>query len=204
MGSVVLGVTSEGMDGMIRSKTLLAALIFLAASAPARAAVVISFYAHHLSSAGFWVEFPHAYVTLVGTTEVGTLPVKANFGFTPPVVTPAILLSRVEGAVVSAKDDYIAADQPKFSFPLTDKQYGAVLAVVERWRTAPQPSYEIDTHNCVIFVKEIAVAVGLAVSDDQRFVREPNDFLDDVRTRNAAFLTRVNGGHGQSARSAER
>jgi hypothetical protein len=186
---------------MIRLKTLLAVLVLLATSLPAQAAVVISFYAHHLSSAGFWVEFPHAYVTLVGTTETSSLPVKANFGFTPPVVTPAILLGRVKGEVVSAKDDYIAADHPKFSFPLTDKQYGVVLEVVERWRSAPQPSYELDTHNCVIFVKEIAVAVGLAVSDDVRFVRNPNDFLDDVRARNIALLSRLNGGRGETART---
>jgi len=187
---------------MIRLKTLLVGLVLLAAGTPAQAAVIISFYAHHLSSAGLWVEFPHAYVTLIGTTEAGSLPVKANFGFTPPVVTPAILLGPVNGAVVSARDDYIAVDRPKFSFPLTDKQYAAVLAVVERWRTAPQPSYELDTHNCVIFVREIATAVGLAVSDDERFVRSPNDFLDDVKARNAAFLARSTSGSGQTAQAA--
>jgi hypothetical protein len=77
-----------------------------------------------------------------------------------------------------------------------------VLAVVEKWRSAPQPSYELDTHNCVIFVKEVALAVGLAVSDDERFVRNPNDFLDDVKARNAAFLARVNGSRGQSPLAA--
>jgi hypothetical protein len=183
---------------MIRLKALLTVSALLA-TAPAQAAVTISFYAHHLSSAGFWIEFPHAYVTLIGTTETGALPVKANFGFTPPVVTPAILLGPVNGAVVSAKDDYIAADRAKFAFPLTDKQYAAVLAVVEKWRSRPQPSYELDTHNCVIFVKDIAVAVGLEVSDDPRFVRNPNDFLDDVRARNAVFLTHANGSHAEPA-----
>jgi hypothetical protein len=187
---------------MSRLKALWVSLVFLAAAPPAQAAVVISFYAHHLSSAGFWVEFPHAYVTLTGTTETGALPVRANFGFTPPVVTPAILLGPVDGEVVSAKDDYIAADRPKFSFALTDKQYAAVLAVVDKWRSRAQPSYEIDTHNCVTFVKEIAVAVGLEVSDDARFVRNPNDFLDDVKARNAGFLARSAGGHGESRQTA--
>jgi hypothetical protein len=188
---------------MSRLKAIWGALVLLlAAAAPGQAAVVVSFYAHHLSSAGFWVEFPHAYVTLIGTTETGALPVRANFGFTPPVVTPAILLGPVDGEVVSAKEDYIAADRPKFSFALTDKQYAAVLAVVGKWRSRLQPSYELDTHNCVTFVKEIALAVGLEVSDDARFVRDPNAFLDDVRVRNAAFLARANGGHGESQQTA--
>jgi hypothetical protein len=187
---------------MSRLTAIWVAFVFLAAAAPAQASVVITFYAHHLSSVGFWVEFPHAYVTLTGTTVTGALPVKANFGFTPPVVTPAILLGPVNGEVVSAKDDYIAADRPKFSFALTDKQYAAVLAVVDKWRSRPQPSYELDTHNCVTFVKEIAVAVGLEVSDDARFVRNPSDFLDDVRARNGVFLARANGGRGESQQTA--
>ncbi len=51
-------------------------------------------------------------------------------------------------------------------------------------------SYEIDTHNCVIFVKEIAVAAGLAVSNDRRFIHAPGDFLEDVAVRNAAITGR--------------
>jgi hypothetical protein len=183
---------------MIKLRALWAALV-LVATTPAHASVVISFYAHHLSSAGFWIEFPHAYVTLVGATDTGALPVKANFGFTPPVVTPAILLGPVDGAVVSARDAYIAADRAKFSLPLTDGQYAAVLAVVDKWRSRPQPSYELDTHNCVTFVKDIAAAVGLEVSDDERFVRDPNAFLDDVKARNTAFLARANGAQAEPA-----
>ena len=78
----------------------------------------------------------------------------------------------------------------------------AALAVVEKWRSAPQPSYELDTHNCVIFVKEIAAAVGLTVSDDERFVRDPAGFLDDVKARNAAFLMQMNTGHSQTVQAA--
>ncbi|HEX4304149.1 MAG TPA: hypothetical protein VHZ78_15235 [Rhizomicrobium sp.] len=163
------------------------------AAAPCAAAVTISFYSHHLGSKGLWVEFPHAYVTLTGTTEVGALPVKANFGFTPPVVGPSILFGKVDGAVVSAQDDYIAADTPHFSLALSDKQYAAVLAVVAKWQNAPQPSYDLDTANCVIFVKAIATAVGLSVSDEAKFVRDPKGFLEDVKSRNTQFLARAGG-----------
>jgi hypothetical protein len=170
----------------------LAAIAFvLAPLAPAHAAVVISFYAHHLGSKGMWVEFPHAYVTLNGATEVGALPVKANFGFTPPVVGFSILFGKVDGEVVSAQDDYIAKDRPLFALPLSDRQYGAVLDVVAKWRNAAQPSYDLDTHNCVIFVKEIAAAAGLTVSDETKFVRDPNGFLEDVRVRNTEYLARA-------------
>lgn len=159
--------------------------------APAQAAVTISFYAHQLGSKGMWVEFPHAYVTLIGASDAGGPPVKANYGFTPPVVGPSILFGRVDGEVASVDDGYIAKDRPVFTFALTDAQYTAVMAVVERWRDAPQPSYDLDTHNCVIFAKDVAAAAGLVTTDDGQFVRDPANFLADLRIRNVAFLTRA-------------
>ena len=164
---------------------------------PAEAAVTISFYAHQLGSRGVWVEFPHAYVALSGTPDAGGAQVKDNYGFTPPVVGPSILFGRVDGAVVAVDDAYMAKDRPAFSLALTDRQYAAVLAVVERWREARQPSYDLDTHNCVIFVKEVAAAVGLATGVDDPFVRDPAGFLADLGSRNLAFLAR------SSARLAE-
>ena len=169
------------------------AFVLLGATA-AQATVIITFYAHHLGSKGFWVEFPHAYVTLNGTTDVGGLPVKANFGFTPPVVGPGALFGWVEGAVVGADDDYVAKDTPAFSLPLTDQQYATVLAVADKWRKFPQPSYEIDQRNCVLFVKDVAASLGLAVSDDPKFVREPALFMADLKARNGALIARAHGG----------
>ena len=43
----------------------------------------------------------------------------------------------------------------------------------------PQPSYDIDEHNCVLFVKDLAMAAGLTVSDDKKFIHAPGDFLED-------------------------
>lgn len=172
------------------------------AIAPAKAAVTISFYAHQLGSRGMWVEFPHAYVTLVGTADAGGPPVNTNFGFTPPVVGPSILLGRVEGVVIGADDAYVAKDRPYFSFALSDGQYAAVLAAVERWRNYPQPSYDLDTHNCVTFVKEIAAIVGLATSDDPSFVRDPAAFLADLKSRNAVLLAQLNARRVDTASAA--
>ncbi len=171
---------------------------------PAGAAVTISFYAHHLGSKGMWVEFPHAYVTLTGAPDAGGPSVKANYGFTPPKIGPSILFGRVDGEVDSVDDAYIAKDIPYFSFALSDSQYAAVLATVTRWRDDAQPSYELDTHNCVIFVKEIAAAAGLRTGTDDPFVRDPAHFLTDLRERNAAFLTRTDTRLAGASLSANR
>jgi hypothetical protein len=89
----------------------------------------------------------------------------------------------VEGAVLSMPDDYIATTKPHLSLPISDEEYRAVLAIVERWRKYPQPSYNLDTHNCVTFVKEIAIALGLPASNDVKFVRSPKEFLEDLQLR---------------------
>lgn len=122
---------------------------------------------------------------------------KANFGFTPPVVGPDVLFGWVNGAVIGADDAYVAKDTPYLTFPLTDKQYAAVLSVVERYRSYLQPSYEIDKRNCVLFVKDIALTLGLSASDDAKFVREPEMFMADLKERNAAFVARLNAPVGQ-------
>jgi hypothetical protein len=75
-----------------------------------------------------------------------------------------------------------------FSYPLTDSQARAVLATVEKWRDAPQPSYDLWTHNCVHFIRDIAVAAGLTVASDDSNRFDPRAFLDDVEKRNAALL----------------
>jgi hypothetical protein len=174
------------------TRGLLAIAFAMLCASGAHAAVTIAFYAHHLGSKGLWVEFPHAYVTLNGTTEVGALAVKGNFGFTPPVVGPDVLFGWVYGVVIGADDEYVAKDTASFSMPLTDKQYATVLAVAERWRNYPQPSYEIDKRNCVLFVKDVAASLGLAVSDDTKFVRDPAAFMADLKARNADLIALAN------------
>jgi len=177
----------------VRRLGLLLALLLalLGAGAPARAAVTIDFYSHDLTlvARGLNTYFPHALVILRGTTEDGT-PVNANYGFTAKTVFFNILWEKVTGEMDPSPlpPGYLDGAHRQFSFPISDAQYRDVLAVVERWRTWPQPSYDIDARNCVIFVKEIAQALGLAVSDERRFVRAPREFLLDVAQRNATFL----------------
>ena len=169
------------------------ALLFalLAATAPARAAVTIDFYSHefNLFGQGLNTYFPHGFVILRGTTQDGT-PVSGNYGFTARNIFINVPWEKVMGEMDPSPlpPDYLEGADHRLSLVVSDEQYRAVLATVERWRNWPQPSYDIDARNCVIFVKEMAQTVGLQVSEDKKFVRAPIEFLIDVAQRNAAFL----------------
>jgi len=177
----------------------LAIILLLLSVARADAAVTIDFYSHKLAMApGLNTYFPHGFALLSGTTEDGT-PVKANLGFTAKNIFFNVLWEKVTGELdpTPLPDGYVNGAVNHFAFALTDAQYRAVMAVAEKWRSAPQPSYDIDEHNCVIFIKEVAAAAGLAVSDDVKFIHAPGDLLDDMAVRNSAFLA----AHGTVYRS---
>lgn len=168
-------------------RLLIAFVALLAFTASAQAQIVLTFYSHRLNLQGIYLNFPHAFIALSGTTSSGQ-PVKTNFGWTPPSVTPAILLGRVDGVIAVADDAYVSEGRPAFSIVISDEKYRALLALVATWRAYPQPSYDLDERNCVSFVKAAAVTVGLSVSDDPKFTRAPKEFLDDLAQRNAALI----------------
>lgn len=171
---------------MMRWLGVLALLVGLAA--PAEAAVTATFYSHKFRLVdGLNTDFPHGFVVLAGTTDAGK-PVNLHLGFSAKNIFFNVLWEPVEGALddEALTDAYVGDSIRHFTVTLSDAQVDAVLAVEHKWRTWPQPSYEIDTHNCVIFVKEIAVASGLAVSDSKKFIHAPGDFLRDVAARNSA------------------
>jgi hypothetical protein len=160
---------------------------------PASAAVTITFYSHKFQLMdGLRTDFPHGFVVMQGATEDGT-PVNVHLGFSARNIFFDVLWRPVEGALddEALTDAYVDDSIRHFALPITDDQYRAVMAVEHKWRTWPQPSYEIDTHNCVIFVKEIAMAAGLAVSDNPKFIHAPGDFLEDVAVRNASITGRT-------------
>jgi hypothetical protein len=177
----------------LKGRGLFAGLFFVALgwAAPARAAVTIDFYTHELAlvASGLNTYFPHGFVLLSGTTEDGTA-VRTNLGFTAKNVFFNILWEKVTGEMdpVPLPAGYVEGAIRHFSFPLTEAQYRAVMATADRWRNAPQPSYDLDSTNCVTFVKEIAIAAGLSVSEDRKFIHAPGDFVPDIARRNAAFL----------------
>ena len=167
-------------------------LVALLTSAPAEAAVTITFYSHdfRMFGAGLMMNFPHGFIALSGTPDDGTPAAASTFGFSATDFFINALWEPVEGSLDPSPlpASYMASADRHFSFALTDTQYHAVLAVVDKWKSWPQPSYDIDKHNCVTFVKELAIAAGLSVSDSPKFIRKPKEFLEDVATRNGAFL----------------
>ena len=179
--------------------------LLLACALPARAAVTMTFYSHEFAmiARGGNTYFPHGFALLSGTTGDGT-PVDANLGFTAKSIFINVLWEKITGEMYPTPlpTGYVDGAERRFSLVLSDAQYRAVLAVADRWRNAPQPSYDIDEHNCVIFVKELAQAVGLTVSEDRKFVRDPIGFLKDVSVRNAALLAQYGNPAPVSAQAA--
>jgi hypothetical protein len=170
---------------------LLAGSVFFRVT-PASAAVTITFYSHKFQLMdGLRTDFPHGFVVMKGATDDG-MPVNVHLGFSAKNIFFDVLWRPVEGALDDEEltDAYVDDSIRHFTFAITDEQVRAVMAVEHKWRTWPQPSYEIDTHNCVTFVKEIAVAAGLAVSVNKKLIHAPGDFIEDVAVRNAAITGR--------------
>ncbi|WOK38081.1 hypothetical protein [Sphingomonas sp. C3-2] len=145
----------------------------------ASAQVVVTFYSHDLDD-----HFPHAFFTLEGTPEAGGVPVDTNYGFTAKTITPAILFGSVAGRIDIAKPGYVAHSKPHFSMTLTDAQYAAILGVVDKWRDAPSPSYNMNTANCVFFVGEAAQAIGLDVAFPKKLMKKPRSYLEQLHQLN--------------------
>lgn len=164
-------------------RVLLLVPLLLGLVSPAQAAVTLTFYSRDMHVGLFDVQFPHGFVVLSGVTDAG-VPVDANYGFTATQVTPAIMFGPVNGEIIGAKPSYIANAHSHFSLTISDDRYRAVMELMAAWRDAPQPSYDLNGHNCMTFVKAAAVAAGLDVSKASRFMREPSAFLEDVAARN--------------------
>ena len=94
------------------------------------------------------------------------------------------MFGSVAGEVVVEGPQQIARSTRQFTMTLDDARYRAVMAVVERWRSRPQPSYNLNRRNCVHFVGELAAAVGLRVEYVDRLMKRPRSFLQHVRSLN--------------------
>ena len=161
-------------------RLVLLAIVLLGVPVPAFAAVEISFYSREMQGDNF----PHAFVVLRGTVDGTGAVVDTSFGFTAKAITPAILVGSVGGEVVVEGESQIRRSDRQFAVMLTDEQYGAALAVVERWRNRRQPSYNMNRRNCVHFVGEIAQAIGLAVDYPRRLMKRPRSYLQHILALN--------------------
>lgn len=154
---------------------LLIVLMLALLPAPAAAQVVATFYSHEFGS-----NFPHAFFVLKGKTVAEGTPVDINYGFTAKAVTPAILFGSVPGRLDTAEPAYVKSSTAQFAVTLTDAQYRAMLAVVEKWRNRPSPSYNLNTGNCVHFIGEAAQAAGLRVTFPKRLMKKPRSYLQEL------------------------
>jgi hypothetical protein len=164
----------------LRFRFAVAALFLFLLPANAWAAVEVAFYSRELGGNNF----PHAFVTLKGTIDATGEAVDTSYGFTAKTVTPAILLGSVAGEVLVEGERQIARSDRQFAVTLTDERYAAVMAVVERWRTRRQPSYNLSRRNCIHFVAEIAEAAGLTIAYPRSLMRRPRSYLQHIRTLN--------------------
>lgn len=170
-----------------RLTAFVAAALLALAAAPGWAAVSITFYSKELGSS-----FPHAFVTLEGTLDRGGPRIEEDYGFTAKTISPAILWGKVAGKVDTEHSaGYVKGSDRHFTVTMTDAEYDAVMATVERWRAARQPNYDLDRHNCVHFVAELAAAIGMT-PDTTKLMKKPRAFLETLAVRNRDWLTRRN------------
>lgn len=166
-----------------RALAVLAAALLAVAATPGWAAVSITFYSKELSDS-----FPHAFVIVEGTLDRGGPRIEEDYGFTAKTISPAILWGKVAGKVITDHSvSYVQASDRHFTLTITDAEYDRAMATVARWRAARQPSYDLDKHNCVHFVAEIAASIGLA-ADTRRFMKKPRSFLEALTGANRARL----------------
>jgi hypothetical protein len=178
------------MAGSRRGIPLVAILAALLIVWPAalQAAVRITFYSKELGTS-----FPHAFVTMDGSLERGGQRIEVDYGFTAKTVSPAILFGHVAGEVISDHGaSYIRSSDKHFSLSLTDEDYDKVMATVARWRALKQPSYDLDTRNCVHFVADIAASLGMKADTPKKLMKKPRSWLNMVTEANRPWLVARN------------
>jgi hypothetical protein len=167
-----------------RLVALLAAALLSLTAAPAWAAVSITFY-----SKEFGTSSPHAFVVVQGTLDRGGARIEEDYGFTAKTISPAILWGKVAGKVITDHTaDYVKGSDRHFTVTLTDAEYDRMMATISRWRSAKQPSYDLDGHNCVHFVAELAGAIGMR-PDTRKLMKKPRSFLETLTVQNRLWLT---------------
>ena len=176
----------SGMRTSFKMRSTLAAVaafFLIAINTPAFAAVEITFYSREFGS-----QFPHGFVTLVGTPDRGGDRIDTNYGFTATHVSPAILFGSVRGKIDSAGAGYIRSSDAHFALTLTDAEYDSVMATVERYRTQRQPSYNLNRRNCVHFIADVAAAIGMRAELPKRLTRRPGAFAASLIRTNREWL----------------
>lgn len=167
-----------------RLAALLTALLIALTAAPAWAAVEVTFWSKELGAS-----FPHAFITVAGTLDRGGARIDEDYGFSAKTISPAILMGRVKGEVISDHtESYIRGSDKHFTLKLTDAEYDSLMATVARWRALKQPSYDLGKQNCVHFVGQLAASLGMKAEPAKGLMKKPRSFLESVTSANRAWL----------------
>jgi hypothetical protein len=169
----------------VRIRSLCVAALIAAWPALADAAVEIRVYSHD-----FGKEFPHAFVVLKGTLDDTGETVDTNLGYSALAVTPAILLKSVPGGVDEGiiPQTYIDRSTQHFSLMLSDEEYRAVIGVASAWNARRQPSYNINSANCVHFVSDVLLALHLNGEPRRGLMKSPRSFLEQVTAESRGLI----------------
>ena len=124
-----------------------------------------------------------------GTLDRNGARIDEDYGFTAKSVSPAILMGAVKGEVVSDHSaSYVRRSESHFTVTISDSDYDRVMATVERWRTRPQPSYDLGTRNCIHFVAEIAASIGMRAETPKKLMKKPRSYLEYLTAGNRPWL----------------
>ena len=162
---------------------LIAMLLLFCWAAPAAAEVEIAFYSKDFAST-----FPHGFVRLTGKVDSTGETIETNYGFTPTRLSPRILGGPVEGRIETVSPVYVSRSVRHFSLKLSERQYRSILALVQKWRSLPQPSYRLGDRNCVHFVAEVATTLGLTAPYAPNLMKKPKSYLRRLTQQNAALI----------------
>ena len=169
---------------LARLRLVLAALLFSLSAHPAWAAVEVTFYSHEFGSS-----FPHAFIIVEGTLDRGGERISEDYGFSAKTISPAILMGKVKGEVISDHDrNYVKGSNPHFTLKLSDAEYDSLIGTVQRWRALKQPSYDLGKRNCVHFVGELAASLGMKAQAVKGLMKKPGSYLSRVTEDNRAWL----------------
>ncbi len=91
------------------------------------------------------------------------------------------------GEVIPEDPVYLKKSTLHFTLQITEAEYQALRAMAAKWAAPGAPLYNLDGHNCITFVAELATALGLKIPPPSG--RDPGKFLDGVRRLNADRLS---------------
>jgi hypothetical protein len=170
-----------------RLAPILALVVSLALAGAAHAAITVSFYSHGWGTGAHgFIYFPHAFIMIERPGPDGAPAPPESYGFTAVGQDISVLMHPTPGQVIPEDPVYLTRSTLHFTLQITEGEYQALRATAAKWAAPGAPLYNLDGHNCITFVAELASALGLKIPPPTG--RDPGKFLEGVRQLNAARL----------------